>query len=83
MCAARPSTAPGLAGGVGIRPSDTMVPDPGPVTLPAGKLFVMGDNRHDSNDSRYMGLVDVKNVRGKVTYIYWSKDSQRNWTRVR
>jgi len=59
------------------------VPDPfGPVTVPAGKLFVMGDNRHNSNDSRYFGFVDVKNVRGKVTLIFFSKDASRNWTRV-
>lgn len=42
----------------------------GPVTLPNGKLFVMGDNRHVSLDSRIpkFGLVDVAAVRGKVIY---------------
>jgi signal peptidase I len=41
-----------------------------PTTLPAGKLFVMGDNRHVSFDSRYarFGLVDIAAVRGKVIY---------------
>jgi signal peptidase I len=42
-----------------------------PITLPAGKLFVMGDNRHVSFDSRakQFGLVDVSSVRGKVIYL--------------
>jgi signal peptidase I len=63
--------------------SSEPVPDPfGPVTVPAGSFFVMGDNRHHSNDSRYFGFIDAKNVRGKVAYIYWSKDAVRNWTRV-
>jgi len=60
------------------------LPDPfGPVTVPAGSLFLLGDNRHNSNDSRYFGFVNVKNVRGRVIFIYWSKDSSRRWTRVR
>jgi signal peptidase I len=42
----------------------------GPVTLPPGKLFVMGDHRHLSLDSRMasFGLVDVSTLRGKVIY---------------
>lgn len=60
------------------------VPDPfGPVTVPPGSLFLLGDNRHNSNDSRYFGFVDVRNVRGRIIFIYWSKGSARSWTRVR
>jgi signal peptidase I len=42
-----------------------------PTTLPAGKLFVMGDNRYVSFDRRYagFGLVDIAAVRGKVLYV--------------
>jgi signal peptidase I len=55
----------------------------GPVTIPPGKFFVIGDHRQVSNDSRYFGSVDSKEIQGKVTYIAWSRDSSRNWTRVK
>lgn len=47
----------------------------GPVTVPEGKLFCMGDNRDRSNDSRYWGFADVEDVKGKATFIYWSRAS--------
>lgn len=55
----------------------------GPVSVPAGKFFVMGDARRNSNDSRFFGCVDLKDIRGKVIYIVWSKNPSRNWTRVK
>jgi signal peptidase I len=49
----------------------------GPVTVPHGKFFVLGDNRDNSVDSRYFGFVDPANVRGKVLRISSSHDKSR------
>jgi len=46
----------------------------GPIVIPEGKLFVMGDNRYNSSDSRVWGYVDAKTVRGRGQMIYWSHD---------
>lgn len=41
------------------------------VKIPPGKLLVMGDNRNDSNDARFWGLLDRKRVLGKAMFIFW------------
>jgi signal peptidase I len=44
----------------------------GPVTVPADQYFVMGDNRDNSQDSRYWGYLPRDHVKGKALMIYWS-----------
>ncbi|MBI4496197.1 MAG: signal peptidase I [Deltaproteobacteria bacterium] len=53
----------------------------GPVSVPAGSIFVLGDNRDRSLDSRFWGFVNLENVRGKAFIIYWSWDSQNTTVR--
>ena len=50
----------------------------GPVVVPEGKLFVMGDNRYNSADSRYWGFVDSDTVGSKAWFIYWSIKPENN-----
>jgi len=60
-----PNTLPG-----GYNPRDNF----GPFTLPAGELFMMGDNRDNSNDSRFWGPVKMDLVKGRAMFIYFSTD---------
>jgi signal peptidase I len=55
-----------------LKPRDNF----GPITVPQDALFVMGDNRDESFDSRFWGFVPVRDVSGKAFIIYWSWDSE-------
>ena len=57
----------------------------GPVTVPPDSMFVMGDNRDHSYDSRWWGYVNLKAVQGKAFMIYWSWDTENfgvRWNRI-
>lgn len=65
----------------GISPRDNY----GPVTVPENHIFLMGDNRDSSLDSRYWGPVHLEKVKGKAFIIYWSWDTRNfgvRWGRL-
>jgi signal peptidase I len=49
----------------------------GPVTIPADQYFMMGDNRDNSQDSRYWGFLPRELIKGKALVIYWSYEAGR------
>jgi signal peptidase I len=48
----------------------------GPVTVPADQLFMMGDNRDNSQDSRFWGFLPRSFVKGRAMVIYWSFEQE-------
>jgi len=70
-----------VAGNEPLSPRD----DFGPVQVPEGHVFVMGDNRENSLDSRFWGFLKLEKIQGKVSSIYWSWDhgaGSIRWNRV-
>ena len=77
----------------GAAPERPTLDDWGPLVIPEGHFWMMGDNRYQSKDSRYWGIVPLENVRGRPLFVYYSwnaDDSDRplpfltdiRWSRI-
>ncbi len=58
-----------------LPPERRLLPNVPPIKIPSGSFFMMGDNRDDSRDSRYFGVVSHKAMIGRPMFIYWSYES--------
>jgi len=56
----------------GPAPAQPTHDDWGPIVVPAGHYFMMGDNRYNSKDSRYWGFVPRENIRGRPLFVYYT-----------
>ncbi len=72
-------TVEGFTHAVMLSPGNPVARDFGPVTVPPGHVFVSGDNRDNSFDSRFFGFVPVSAVTGQAVMTLASVDRDRHW----
>lgn len=53
-----------------------------PIVVPEGHVYIMGDHRDRSNDSRFFGTVPIERVKGRALVIYWSNQDGVRWSRL-
>lgn len=70
---------PAMAHGVMLLPERMALRSFGPMTVPVGEYLVLGDNRDDSKDSRYIGFVPRALLTGRVSRVMFSLDPQRHY----
>lgn len=70
---------PAMAHGVMLLPERMALRSFGPMTVPAGQYLMLGDNRDDSKDSRYIGFVPRKLLTGRVSHVMFSLDPQHHY----
>lgn len=68
---------PGIAHGVLLLPERIALRSFGPMTVPKDQYLMLGDNRDDSRDSRYIGFVPREQLTGRVSRVIFSLDPQR------
>lgn len=62
----------------GAAPSSPTLDDWGPLVIPAEHFWMMGDNRYNSKDSRYWGIVPRANVRARPLFVYYSYNADNS-----
>jgi signal peptidase I len=70
---------PGRPHSVAAYPAAQALRTFGPIQVPAGQYFMMGDNRDDSFDSRYWGMVERSRIVGRATTVVLSFNRQHYW----